>query len=83
MNGRRYGLDLARLIAAYLVLFGHFVLEGTFGVHDRKWVGKSEALPLLNKDNQSAWIIDTYLLDNWKTTPAFINLAFISPLPCW
>ena len=83
MNGRRYGLDLARLIAAYLVLFGHFVLEGTFGVHDRKWVGKSEALPLLNKDNQSAWIIDTYLLDNWKTTTAIIGVALFFIISGW
>ncbi|ATO35613.1 hypothetical protein DDI_4445 [Dickeya dianthicola RNS04.9] len=61
---RQYSLDLARLVAAYFVLFGHFVLSGTFDETSRTWVGSTEALPLLDKSSQSLWMFDIYLLEH-------------------
>jgi peptidoglycan/LPS O-acetylase OafA/YrhL len=82
---RQYGLDLARFIAAYLVLFGHYIFGGTFGVDSvtRQWVGKEEHLPLLNKAEQSAWMIDFYLLGNWNTATAIIGVALFFLISGW
>jgi peptidoglycan/LPS O-acetylase OafA/YrhL len=82
---RQYGLDLARLSAAYLVVFGHLVFGGTFGVDDAfgVWAGPNETLPLLSKQDQSAWIIDYFALVHWRTASAIIGVALFFLISGW
>ncbi len=80
---RQYSLDLARLIAAYFVLFGHFVLSGTFDETSRTWVGSAEILPLLNKSGQTLWMLDIYLLEKWKTATAIWGVALFFLISGW
>ncbi|MGM3159608.1 acyltransferase family protein [Dickeya undicola] len=80
---RQYSLDLARLIAAYCVLFGHFVLGGTFGETSRIWAGSAEALPLLSKAGQSLWMLDIYLLEKWRTATAIWGVALFFLISGW
>jgi peptidoglycan/LPS O-acetylase OafA/YrhL len=82
---RQNGLDLARLMAAYLVLFGHFIFGGTFGTDSvtRQWVSKDEALPLLSKTGQSAWNFDLYLLEHWQTATAIWGVALFFLISGW
>ncbi|WJY16236.1 acyltransferase family protein [Pectobacteriaceae bacterium CE90] len=79
---RQYSLDLARLMAAYLVLFGHFVLGGTFGT-EHTWVGKAEVFPLLSKAHQSLWMFDIYLLEKWRTAAAIWGVALFFLISGW
>jgi peptidoglycan/LPS O-acetylase OafA/YrhL len=73
---RRLSLDLARFLAAYLVLFGHLVLGGTFDTDiPYLWVNKQEMLPLLDQTKQSLWSIDFYLLTKFHTASAIIGVA--------
>ncbi|WP_263064248.1 acyltransferase family protein [Dickeya dadantii] len=80
---RQYSLDLARLVAAYFVLFGHFVLSGTFDETSRTWVESTEILPLLSKSGQSLWMLDIYLLETWKTATAIWGVALFFLISGW
>lgn len=80
---REYGLDFARLVAAYLVLFGHFVLSGTFETASRTWIGESEALPLLDKTSHFLWMPDIYLLEHARTASAILGVALFFLISGW
>ncbi|MEI7064326.1 acyltransferase [Dickeya chrysanthemi] len=80
---RQYSLDLARLMAAYFVLFGHFVLSGTFNDISRTWTESTEILPLLSKSGQSLWMFDIYLLEQWKTATAIWGVALFFLISGW
>lgn len=80
---REYGLDFARLVAAYLVLFGHFVLSGTFNIIDRTWTGGNEALPLLDKASHFLWMPDIYLLEHARTASAILGVALFFLISGW
>ncbi|WP_080650159.1 acyltransferase [Dickeya zeae] len=80
---RQYSLDLARLMAAYFVLFGHFVLSGTFNDTSRIWVESTEALPLLDKSSQSLWMFDIYLLEHGRTATAIWGVALFFLISGW
>lgn len=72
---REYGLDFARLVAAYLVLFGHYFLSGTFDTTSRTWIGESESLPLLDKASHFLWVPDIFLLEHAGTASAILGVA--------
>lgn len=74
---RNVGLDLARTVAAYLVVFGHYVLGSTFAVDDniQMLVGYNQKLPLFSKQEWSLWSVDIYLLENFNTAAAVIGVA--------
>jgi peptidoglycan/LPS O-acetylase OafA/YrhL len=82
---REFGVDFARLLAAYLVLLGHFVLHGALGADPatQALVGAAESLPLLNKDNFWLWRLDYYLLQNWNTAFAILGVALFFIISGW
>ena len=80
---REYSLDLARLVAAYCVLFSHFVLSGTFDETSRTWTGSTESLPLLSKSSQSLWMLDTFMLGKWQTAVAIWGVALFFLISGW
>lgn len=80
---REYSLDLARLVAAYLVLFGHYVLSGTFDETSRVWIGNSEQLPLLSQSAHSLWMPDIFLLGKWQTATAIWGVALFFLISGW
>ena len=80
---REYGLDFARLVAAYLVLFGHYFLSGTFDTTSRTWIGKSESLPLLDKASHFLWVPDIFLLEHAGTASAILGVALFFLISGW
>lgn len=82
---RQYGLDIARLFAAYLVLFGHFAFGGSFSTDNtfRQWAGLSETLPLLDRSKQSLWRLDYFLLTDWQTSTAIIGVGLFFLISGW
>ncbi len=80
---RNYGLDLARILAAYMVMAGHLVFGGSVatGRPYIDWAGKSEALPLLS--NNSLWKLDNYLLGTHGTALAIIGVSLFFLISGW
>ncbi len=80
---RNYGLDLARIVAAYMVMAGHLIFGGSVatGRPYSDWAGKSEALPLLN--NNSLWKLDNYLLGAHGTALAIIGVSLFFLISGW
>jgi peptidoglycan/LPS O-acetylase OafA/YrhL len=79
---RQYGIDLARVSAAYMVVFGHLIYGGTVGA-DGTWAGPSQPLPLLDKHGQSIWKIDAYLSQNWGTASAIVGVSLFFLISGW
>lgn len=72
---RNYGLDLARILAAYMVMAGHLIFDGSVATSRpySDWAGKSEVLPLLS--NSPLWKLDNYLLAAHGTALAIIGVS--------
>ena len=80
---RNYGLDLARILAAYMVMAGHLVFGGSVAT-DRAysdWAGKSEVLPLLS--NNSLWKLDNYLIGTHGTALGIIGVSLFFLISGW
>ncbi len=55
-RNRNNGIEIARLFAAYAVVYGHFVWSGTFdAVFVRDLIESSEKLPLLSATGNNLW----------------------------
>jgi peptidoglycan/LPS O-acetylase OafA/YrhL len=74
---RNYGLDFARLLAAYSVALGHLAFGGTFAVDAvfQQWTLKGESLPLLLKNEQNLWVLDYFLLTKLHTATGIIGVG--------
>ncbi len=81
---RQYGIDLARLAAAYMVVYGHLVWGGTFSTEGeyRAWMNPAEALPLLKQAEQSAWLLD-FVLQPFATGLAMIGVGLFFLISGW
>ncbi len=82
---RQYGLDLARLMAALFVAFGHLAFGGTFATDDayRQWTMRGESLPLLDKDQQILWWYDYYMLVHWQTSAGILGVGLFFVISGW
>ncbi|MFW5391985.1 acyltransferase, partial [Yersinia sp. 2544 StPb PI] len=82
---RNYGLDIARIAAAYMVMFGHIVYGGTLSVGRpfTDWAGTSEKLPLLEQNGNSWWLFDHYLLTHYGTALAIIGVSLFFIISGW
>jgi peptidoglycan/LPS O-acetylase OafA/YrhL len=80
-------LDLLRLVAAYLVLFGHFSSSGTFDNNNAgavRWYSSAgEPLPLLRTDLQGLWKVDKYLNESFAAPTAIIGVALFFLISGW
>lgn len=81
---RQHGIDLARLAAAYMVLYGHLIWGGTFATEGdyQAWKHASQSLPILDKDAQLAWLIDFYL-QSWQTGLAVVGVGLFFLISGW
>ena len=82
---RNIALDFLRLIAAYLVLVGHYVWGGTFGTDGviKYWASHNEVLPLLDSERQQAWKIDAFLMQDLNTAFAIVGVALFFVISGW
>lgn len=82
---RQYGIDFARLLAAYCVAFGHLAFGGTFAVDEvyQRWTLKGVVLPLLDREKQSLWMADYFLLVNWRTSAGIIGVGLFFVISGW
>lgn len=80
---RNYGLDLARILAAYMVMAGHLIYGGSVAIGRpySDWSGANEVLPLLS--NNSMWELDGYLLSNFGTALAIIGVSLFFLISGW
>ncbi len=82
---RQYGIDFARLLAAYCVAFGHLAFGGTFAVDEvyQRWTCQGVVLPLLDREKQSLWAYDYSLLVNWRTSAGIIGVGLFFVISGW
>jgi len=82
---RNYGLDLARISAAYLVMFGHLTFAATvsLGRPFSDWAGANESLPLLTKEGNWLWQINNYLLSDYGTATAIVGVSLFFLISGW
>lgn len=80
---RNYGLDLARVLAAYMVMSGHLVFGGTVATQRpySDWAGVNEPLPLLS--HNSLWRFDSYLLGTYHSALAIIGVSLFFLISGW
>jgi peptidoglycan/LPS O-acetylase OafA/YrhL len=84
VTSRQCGIDLARLAAAYMVVYGHLIWGGTFSLDGeyRAWMHSTEELPLLDKAGQSAWLPD-FFLQSFNTGLAMIGIGLFFLISGW
>lgn len=83
MMSRNYGLDLARILAAFMVMAGHLIFGGSMadGRPYSDWSGIHETLPLFNHNKM--WMLDSYLLQNYGTALAIIGVSLFFLISGW
>ncbi|MCB5201871.1 acyltransferase [Neorhizobium sp. T786] len=81
---REYGLDVARLIAALLVLWGHLMFGGNVAADDPyyRWSGSTD-LPLLDKASNVLWRPDWFFLTEWGTATAIVGVGLFFLISGW
>jgi len=80
---RNYGLDLARIFAAFMVMAGHLIFGGSManGRPYSDWSGIHEELPLFSHNKM--WMLDSYLLQNHGTALAILGVSLFFLISGW
>lgn len=74
MEKRYKFMDILRITAAFLVMWGHYISDGTFAESIPGVVSDNNQLPILDWNKHSLWKIESWLIDNVHTQTAIVGV---------